>query len=190
MGKKEVIGILLGGGITNRGKISSDALSRAKVAFKLLQKDEIQELVLSGGFTNKRFPRLSEARLFTRYFTKKKISRKRLILEEKSKDTLGNAIYCKKWFVKQKLPKEIVLITSNYHLSRSLKVFQHIFGKEYSFIGKKSKPFIVHKIQNQLKEMESTGLDDLFISQFKSGDHKKAEKLLLNELPIYWKKKN
>jgi len=190
MEEKEVTGILLGGGITNKGKISADALTRSKVALKLLQKNKIQKLVLSGGFTNKQFPKLSEARLFVKYFTKKGINRKKLILEEKSKDTLGNAIYCKKLFVKEKLLKKIILITSNYHMSRSLTVFQHVFGEEYSFIGKKSKPFIVHKIQNQLKEMESTGLDDLFLSQFKSGDHKKAEKLLVKELPIYWKKKN
>ena len=63
-------------------------------------------------------------------------------------------------------------------------------GDEHDFIGKKSKPFILHKIQNQLEEMESSGLDDLFLSQFKSGDHKKAERLLIKELPIYWKKKN
>ena len=180
MKKKEVIGILLGGGITKKGKIPADALTRAKVALKLLQKNETQKLVLSGGFTSKQFPKLSEARLFIRYFTKKGISRRKLILEEESKDTLGNAIYCKKLFVKQKLPKQIVLITSNYHLKRSLTVFQHIFGKSYKFSGKKSRPFIVHKIQNQLKEMESTGLDDLFISQFKSGDHRKAEKLLIS----------
>ena len=190
MSKKEVIGILLGGGITKKGKISADALTRAKVALKLLQKKEIQKLVLSGGFSNKKFPRLSEARLFTRFFIKKGIGKKKLILEEKSKDTLGNAIYCKKLFIKEKLPKKIILITSNYHLQRSLKVFQHIFGNEHGFIGKKSKPFILHKIQNQLEEMESSGLDDLFLSQFKSGDHKKAERLLIKELPIYWKKKN
>ncbi len=190
MKKKEVIGILLGGGITKKGKIPADALTRAKVALKLLQKNEIQKLVLSGGFTSKKFSKISEARLFTRYFTNKGISKKKIILEEESKDTLGNAIYCKKLFVKQKLSKQIILITSNYHLKRSLVVFQHIFGKPYKFVGKKSRPFIIHKIQNQLKEMESTGLDDLFISQFKPGDHRKAERLLLKELPIYWKKKN
>ena len=79
MEEKEVTGILLGGGITNKGKISADALTRSKVALKLLQKNKIQKLVLSGGFTNKQFPKLSEARLFVKYFTKKGINRKKLI---------------------------------------------------------------------------------------------------------------
>ena len=77
MKKKEVIGILLGGGITKKGKIPADALTRAKVALKLLQKNEIQKLVLSGGFTSKKFSKISEARLFTRYFTNKGISKKK-----------------------------------------------------------------------------------------------------------------
>ena len=173
-----MIGVILGGGITNRGKTPRDALSRVKKGLKLFKAGKIDSFVLSGGKTSQKFPKLSEAKLFRDYLLKHKVPKKKIILEEQSHSTLGNAVFCKKLFVKKKLPKKITVVTSDYHLNRALRAFKHIFGKGYTIVGVKSKPFIVHKIQNAFAELESEGLDQLFLSQIAKGKHQKAEKLL------------
>ena len=70
-------------------------------------------------------------------------------------------------------------------MKRSLMVFQHIFGEKYSFETVTSRPKLRHKVQNMLAEMESEGIDDVFLSQIKSGDHRKAARLLKAQLPVY-----
>lgn len=181
---KGKVGILLGNEISRKGTLSHEALTRVKKAHALLKKGEIETLVLTGGHRNHLKPKVSEARLYWRYLTSKGISRKKLILEEESKETLGNAIFSKKLVTQQK-SKSLVLITSNYHMKRSLMVFQHIFGNKYSFESVTSRPKLRHKVQNMLAEMESEGIDDIFLSQIKKGDHRKAKKLLIKQLPVY-----
>ena len=88
-------------------------------------------------------------------------------------------------FCEKKLDKDIVLITSDYHMSRALGVFKHIFGEKYKFTVVKSRPFIVHKVQNMFAELESYGLDDFFLSQIAKGKHQKAEKLLYRQHGMY-----
>ena len=189
--KESKLGILLGVGISKKGTLSHEAKTRVKKAYKLFKKNKINKLILSGGFTSRTYPKISEAKAYQQYLIKKGIKRNQLILEERSKDTIGNAIYSKKVINKNKLnksknkQKEITLITSNYHLDRALRVFQHIYGKNYTFIPVKSRPKLLHKIQNMLAEMESVGLDHLFLTQIKKGDHRKAETLLKKELPMY-----
>jgi uncharacterized SAM-binding protein YcdF (DUF218 family) len=173
-----MIGVILGGEITNRGKISKDALSRVKKGLKLFKQDKINKFVLSGGFTNQKFPKLSEAKLFKDYLIKHGVPKNKIILEEESKSTLGNAVYCKKLFVKKKLAKRITLITSDYHMGRALGLFKHVFGKQYKITPVRSKPFLAYKIQNMFAELESYGVDELFLAKVPQGKHEKAEKLL------------
>jgi uncharacterized SAM-binding protein YcdF (DUF218 family) len=179
------LGILLGGGITKEGKLPHDTLRRIKKTHFLLKQEKLNKIILTGGYTSKNHPKLSEAKLMQTNLLAQGIKRTQLILDEQAKDTLGNAIFSKKLCLTHNLPKKITLITSNYHMSRALRIFQHIFGKSYTFHAVKSKPFILHKIQNSLQELESDGLDQLFLSQVKVGDHRKAEKLLFKFLPFY-----
>ncbi len=178
-------GILLGGGINKRGKLPHDPKTRVEKAYHLLKEGYIDSLVLSGkcSYGN---PKLSEAELYFNYLTERGIPKEKLIIEKESRDTIGNAVYSKKIFLKKKLPqKKIVLITSDYHIKRALMIFTHIFGNEFSFVGISSKPFILHKISLMLREFECKELDNLVLSKVKIGDHNKAEELIKKYLPMY-----
>ncbi len=190
--KKEVVrvGIVLGHCLNPKCELDPDARSRIVKAYKLLKEGKVNRLILSGGFTKKDCPKVSEAKVFSKWLQKCGIKKSALILEEKSKDTLGNAIFSKQKLLelqkkldRKNVSNEIYLITANYHLRRSVGIFKHIFGTKYSFVGIKSKPKILHRVRNALAEFESEGLDIFFLSQVKVGDHKQAEKLLYQELP-------
>ena len=172
------IGILLGGGISNTKNVPYDAKKRAIKAYKMFKKNKIQKLIISGGYTNKKYPKISEAQLLFKFLTQKGIDKKRLILEEKSKDTIGNAIYSKKIIIKQKLSKDITIITSNYHMKRSLLVFHHIFGKGYQFTPAKSFPFSRKIITKTIKEFGYIKATKIILLQIPLGDHRKAETVL------------
>ncbi|HLC47302.1 MAG TPA: YdcF family protein [Candidatus Nanoarchaeia archaeon] len=179
------IGILLGGGISGKRRLPHDPKTRVEKAYHLLKEGYIQFLILSGrcSYGN---PELSEAKIYFDYLIEKGIPKERLILEEDSRDTVGNAVFSKKIFLKNKLPqKKIVLITSDYHMKRALMIFTHVFGNGYSFIGISSRPFILHKIALLLKEFEHKEIERLVFSEVRIGDHDKAEELIKRYLPRY-----
>ena len=56
------------------------------------------------------------------------------IIERKSKDTLENATETLN-FIHQKNIKSVILVTSNYHLKRSLYVFKRILPEDVEILG-------------------------------------------------------
>jgi uncharacterized SAM-binding protein YcdF (DUF218 family) len=169
------LGIVLGGGITKRGKIPLNAKTRIRKALKLLKNNTIQKLILSGKAAYEN-PKKTEAKLFQEYLLKKGINKNRLILEEKSTDTITNALYSKKIVIKNKLSKEIILITSDYHMERSLMIFRHVFGEKYQITGK---PSITLRLHRKLKfiEWEKKEFIKALFLPIHLGDHKKIEKI-------------
>ena len=172
------IGILIGEGISSTGKLPAASITRVKKAYQLLNKNKIQKLILSGGYTSEKFPKISEADLFFKFLTKKSINKKQLIMEKNSIETIGNAVYSKKIILKQKLPKKIALITSNYHMKKALMVFNHIFEKKYKFTPNKSYLVSSHTIFEIVKEIGNRKITKLALTQVPLGNHQKAERLL------------
>lgn len=185
-------GILLGAGISYSGELPYDAKTRVKKAYKLLKRDKIQKLILSGGFTSSKFPKISEAKLYEIFLTSKGIPKKNLIMEENSLDTLGNAIFSKKLILKNNLTKdgrkEIALITSSFHMKRSLFVFQYIFGDSFTFTPFRSFPLSTGTLIRKFKEFKKFEATRLFFTNIQKGDHLKSEKLLKTILPLYHSK--
>ena len=177
MKKDYTIGILLGGGISNRGKLPYDPKTRAKKALKLFRQKKIQKLILSGKASNGN-PVKTEAKLYLEYLMKKGVGRDSLILEEQSSDTITNAIYSKELILREKLPKKIILITSKHHLSRALMIFKHIFGKNFNINGVGSNSIISFLFINRLKELEKRVIDDAILLEVSIGNHKKAKSLI------------
>jgi hypothetical protein len=61
-----------------------------------------------------------------------------VLIETNSYDTIGNALFCLQLFVMPLELKNILVVTSNFHLPRSEAVFKHVFGLggiELSFQG-------------------------------------------------------
>tara|TARA_Y100000034_G_C6892429_1_gene410817 strand:+ start:272 stop:838 length:567 start_codon:yes stop_codon:yes gene_type:complete len=174
-------GIVLGGGITKNYHLSSDVRSRIEKAYFLLKNKYVKKLILTGNGS-----KITEAKLFYDYLIEKGVNKKDLILEEHAKDTIGNAIFTKKIMLKKRV-RNFVLVTSDYHMKRSLMIFMHIFGHGYNFIGVASNLHPVHKLHLFFTELRSLSLDTFILSKVKIGDHIKAEKLIRKLMPIYRK---
>ncbi len=182
------VAIVLGGGITSKGKLPYDPHTRIRKAFSLYKKGKVDTFILSGGFVHLKNKKISEAKLYEEYLFRHGVPKFRIIREEESHDTIGNAVYVKKIFLKKKLPKKATIITSQFHLKRSLEIFEYVFGSKYSFSGIGSHPSIPHRIWLALKEWRNYDFDLFVLAQAKEGDHRKIERYMRKMVPRYHKK--
>lgn len=121
--------ILLGGGayegttdLTGIGAPSEEMLTRTVTAVRLQHRLNIP-IIVSGGSTFK--GRKAEAPIVKRFITDLGVPEHMVILEDKSRDTIENAKYsmelCKKFNCKEPL-----LVTSAFHMKRSVMSFEKV----------------------------------------------------------------
>lgn len=131
--------IILGGGVNKDSSLPSVVEDRLELAIKLYLKGHSNNFILSGNIgsknENKKIP---EAIAMQYFLLSRRIPVKRLILEDKSKDTFENAYYCKEICKKNNF-KDIILITSKFHMPRAKAIFNLFFGEDYNFLFKPAK---------------------------------------------------
>lgn len=126
--KGDVI-ILLGGGIIDEvpdlsgyGIPSDDMLGRIITAVRLQKKLQVP-IIVSGGKVYKRGS--AEAHIVRRFLIDLGVAESRIIVEDKSRNTYENAKYTREICSRYHYEKP-VLVTSGYHLRRSLLSFEKI----------------------------------------------------------------
>lgn len=181
------IGIILGGGITDEGTLPRDVQKRLLKAVALFQKNIITKIIVTGGATNPHCRKITEAALMMKLLVSHSIKRNKIFLEKKAKDTIGNAVFSKEIMVKKKLCKNIVVVTSSYHLRRALSVFKHVFGNDYTITGKASYTHLLHRFRMMLREWEEKEIETVLLDTVPQGDHKKALKFVYTHVKRYAK---
>lgn len=134
--------VVLGGGIDLQGNIPSYVYNRLDKAIELHQKLHCK-ILLSGEYSflyDKVKPPFTEAFKMEQYLLDKEIPQEDIFKEERSKDTIGNAYYSKKYFFIPEKQKEAIIITSDFQFERVKYIFNKIFGSDYKLkiIGIKS----------------------------------------------------
>jgi len=174
--KKIDIIIILGCGVDKGGKISRITQERLDFFIKNKEKFFNIPILLSGKCSGlkKDKPKITEVQVMKKYLMTKGIKSRNIYLEMKSLDTISNAIFSKKIIEKHKNWKNIILITSDWHMNRSLWIFKRVFGNSYSINSfssvsdKKDKKYkkssedllliiakkILNKIQSSNKKMD------------------------------------
>jgi uncharacterized SAM-binding protein YcdF (DUF218 family) len=139
MNKKFDCAVILGFKLKKKNKIPSVLKSRLNVAIKLYKKGLFEKFVVVGGMKNKNLD-ITEAEAMKRYLIRKGIHSRNILKEETSLDTIGNAFFLKQKILKPRMWKNLIVITSDFHLERTRIIFEKILGKRYKmkFIGSKS----------------------------------------------------
>lgn len=68
------------------------------------------------------------------------VDRGRIYLEDESRDTIGNAVHVAERYLAAIAPRPIFLVTSPFHLDRSLKTFELVLGPRWPMRGVASGP--------------------------------------------------
>ena len=142
------------------------------------------------GIFKKNPPPLSEAKSMKKYMVSAGIPKKAIVLEEDSMDIVGNAYFTKKNILKPKKWKNIILITSDFHMRRTKIIFDFILGKDYKikYVKAPSKINIL-KLINKFK-LESKFIKFIreWVDLTRKGDDEYITKWLFTNHPAYSKK--
>lgn len=103
---------------------------RVDVGVRLLKEEPDRQLLMCGGETNPEVP-YAESEVMKRHAVEKGADPDRVLTERRSKDTVGNAYFARRMVEDRLDTSRITLVTSSYHLARSIYVFEHCFGDEY-----------------------------------------------------------
>jgi len=121
------IAVVLGGGLRADGSPTVSTTLRADAAAELASTREIP-LILSGSHGNGPRPERTEAQVMADRIIAAGIDPSRVFLEDRSRDTLSNAAYVAQRYLSKITPRPIVIVTSPFHMSRSLVTFALVLG--------------------------------------------------------------
>ena len=68
------------------------------------------------------------------------VDRERIFLEDQSRDTIGNAVYVADRYLGTIPARRIYLVTSPFHLERSVETFRLVLGPDWQIEGVASAP--------------------------------------------------
>src|SRR6267378_4903877 len=125
------VAVVLGGGTSANGEPSASTAARARAAAHLAQKRPSLAIITSGSHGDGPAPTRSEAAIMADLITAAGVPRDRLFLEERSRDTIGNAVEVAARYLSRIEPRPIYLVTSPFHLERALVTFRHVLGFEW-----------------------------------------------------------
>ena len=64
----------------------------------------------------------------------------RIFLEDQSRDTIGNAVYVAERYLSGIPPRSVYIVTSPFHLERSVETFRLVLGPKWEVHGIASAP--------------------------------------------------
>jgi puromycin-sensitive aminopeptidase len=124
--------IVLGSGVDAKGNPSQATLLRADAGIQLAKARPELTVILSGGSPPYiEDPAVSEASVMARLFLEQGVSPERLLIEEESRDTIGNAILSAARYLHGCPPTVLYLVTSPFHMERALLMFRSTLGPEW-----------------------------------------------------------
>ena len=85
-------------------------------------------LIASGSHGEGPTPKTSEASIIADLIIETGVAPERVFVEERSRDTIGNAVEVTSRYLRQIEPRPLYLVTSPFHLERALVVFRNVLG--------------------------------------------------------------
>lgn len=114
--------IILGHGQKKR-EIGEILKNRLDKAFEVFQENKEAKMILSGG---KNYSKdFSEAEIMSKYLESRGVEKGKIILEDKSRDTIQN-LRNSKVIIEQNNFRNIALVTSDFHLKRAEMIAKNL----------------------------------------------------------------
>ena len=123
--------LVLSGGIIKEGKLTEWSKRRLDKAIELYKGEYI--IPLSAWTVHKPLVRdkegfpLLESDVAARYLIEKGINRKKIIKENTSYDTIGNAFFARIMYTDIRKFRKLLIITSEFHMPRTKEIFEWVF---------------------------------------------------------------
>lgn len=124
--------LVIGSGISPEGNLTEIGKSRVQKAVELYNKNIAKRILMSGKYSHNfnYIPQKTEAEAMKEYAVILGVQESHIFKEESSLDTIGNAYFTKQFMEKMNW-RNILLVTSNFHLARTEYLFKKVYGKEF-----------------------------------------------------------
>ena len=124
--------IVLGKEISVEGELPEIARQHVRMGASLYSATPAP-LIMSGAYgLFEQPPSRTEAMAMREYAIEIGIPGDQIIVEEESRDTIGNAWFTKVRFVAPRKLRSLMLVTADYHMDRALWIFKKIYGPMYN----------------------------------------------------------
>lgn len=128
------IAIVLGAGLADDGSPTETTLARADAAAPLANERDIA-FIVSGSHGDRPTPEHTEAYFLAERLATRGIPRSRIFVEDESRDTVANAAFVAEHYLAGISPRPIVVVTSPFHMGRSLAIFAMVLGPAWPLEG-------------------------------------------------------
>ena len=132
--------VVLGGGMLADGHPAPSTLARAETGADLARERPAAAIICSGSHGVGRKPRKSEAASMADVIVARGVDAARIFLEDESRDTIGNAVHVAERYLATIAPRPIYVVTSPFHLDRSIETFELVLGQAWPIHGRPSGP--------------------------------------------------
>lgn len=132
--------VVLGGGMLPDGSPASATLARARAAADVARAHPEAAIICSGSHGVGRKPRRSEAASMADLIAAEGIDQRRIFLEDQSRDTIGNAVFVGERYLRTTAPRPVYVVTSPFHVERSVETFRFVLGPAWDIEGVASAP--------------------------------------------------
>ncbi len=176
--------VVLGGGMNSDGTCGQATILRARKAVKLAKANPLWTFILSGDGRVNPASGLTEAEYMARIFEASGIDRSHLLLEEESRDTIGNAVLVAARYLRHLQPRTLYVVTSPFHATRALLLFRGVLGASWNVEVAPSSPA---RGDAARRANEPGGIDwtKRFFTGISPGDLRACISRLLTDRPAY-----
>lgn len=131
--KSKRLAICVAGGANKDGTLPLQTQKRADKAIELFNKKKIDIILFSTGQTHRFSFKVIESEAMRAYAIKQGLPPQAIFCETMSRDTFGNAVFCRTLYVEPKRIKEFSVITSAFHMPKTKLLFSYVFPKKQGF---------------------------------------------------------
>ena len=121
-------------GLEDDGSPTDTTLARADAAAALASERDIA-FIVSGSHGDRPTPEHTEAYFIAERLATRGVARSRIFLEDESRDTVANAALVAERYLAAIAPRPIVVVTSPFHMARSLAIFAMVLGPAWPLEG-------------------------------------------------------
>ncbi len=178
--------IALGRGIRPDGRIPKITQNRAKKAVRLFKQNPNSTLLISAGYWGfQRFtPPNTEAKPMKAIALSMGVPASKIILEEISRDTLGNA-YFTRLIADKHGWKKIIVVTSKDHLERTKYYFEKVYGPGYELRFVLAETGLSKKALEKIAKFEKLALKLANLKNVQAGDLKEIGNYIFKKHIMY-----
>lgn len=174
--------IVLGNLMSKDGVLNDESSSRMDLAIAAYKQGKAKNIITCGwGYREDSELPIAEA--MKNYAVDKGVVEEAIIVEVNSRDTVGDAVFTLKNWIAAKKIDSILVCTSDYHVNRTRKIFEFIYGKQYfiEVIGAETKD-VNQKVDAEISSINAFNKTFEGVS---SGDMPAVFECLIKKHPFY-----